>query len=276
MRNDQQTADPAESLEATVATRLRERKRPIRTYGRRAINPRERDQDSKQRDRVTQSCTPDLDRGDSPTQFSTFSTPTNPRSRNHLAMQSRGSILAYFKPLSSSPEKTISDAAFSDRASSPTPSSSPPSPSHTRKRRRLTTRPMLGDLGGHRGCYTLDSALDEQHGDLQINEDTIVVKAEGYDVLGSALSEVPPNTLDRSSATESSPKDEATVIKKSLGKRSARELTQTTLSLSLQKEPGFTICSVCDILYNPLNEKDRKEHNRRHAAFSRNIRRRTQ
>lgn len=269
MRNDQQTADPAQSADATVPTRPRERKRPLRTYGRRVMNPRERDQESEQRDRMTQSCTPDLDRGASPTQFSTFSTPTNPR-------QSRGSILAYFKPLSSSPEKTLSDTAYSDRAASPTPPISPPSSSRTRKRRRLTTRPMLGDLGKHRDCSPLDSASAEQRGDLQIDEDTIVVRTEEDDVLGSALSEVPPNTLDRRGGLESSPKDEGETIKKSLRKRPARELTQTTLSLSLQKEPGFTICSVCDILYNPLNEKDRKEHNRRHAAFSRNIRRRTQ
>lgn len=56
-------------------------------------------------------------------------------------------------------------------------------------------------------------------------------------------------------------------------KRPPKEMTQTTLSLSVQKEPGFTICGVCDLLYNPLNEKDRKEHSKRHAAFSRSKRR---
>jgi hypothetical protein len=52
-------------------------------------------------------------------------------------------------------------------------------------------------------------------------------------------------------------------------KRRREELTQTTLSLSLTEDAGFQICDVCHILYNPLNDKDRKEHSRRHAAFIR-------
>lgn len=48
-----------------------------------------------------------------------------------------------------------------------------------------------------------------------------------------------------------------------------KELVQTTLNVAINPGPGFTICKDCGILYNPLNEMDRKEHKRRHAAHLR-------
>jgi len=42
-----------------------------------------------------------------------------------------------------------------------------------------------------------------------------------------------------------------------------------TLSLAINPGPGFTVCKDCDVLYNPLNEKDRKEHKKQHAAHVR-------
>ncbi|KAK0749970.1 hypothetical protein B0T18DRAFT_428010 [Schizothecium vesticola] len=44
---------------------------------------------------------------------------------------------------------------------------------------------------------------------------------------------------------------------------------QMTLSLAINPGPGFTVCKDCGILYNPLNEKDRKEHKKQHAAHVR-------
>jgi hypothetical protein len=89
-----------------------------------------------------------------------------------------------------------------------------------------------------------------------------------------SLGEIPVNVLRHETGTPSASSTTAAEDcllqdKKRPGKQPARDLTQTTLSLSLQKDPGFTICAVCDLLYNPLNEKDRREHKRRHAAYSR-------
>jgi hypothetical protein len=103
-------------------------------------------------------------------------------------------------------------------------------------------------------------------------EATIIVGIAAHTTPRPALSEVPANTLEHDGPAGSSG-DGGTRTKKRPDKRPARDMTQTTLSLSVHKEPGFTMCGVCDILYNPLNEKDRREHNRRHAAFSRSKRR---
>jgi hypothetical protein len=54
-----------------------------------------------------------------------------------------------------------------------------------------------------------------------------------------------------------------------LGKRQTKERVQMTLSLAINPGPGFTVCKDCGILYNPLNEKDRKEHKKQHAAHVR-------
>lgn len=52
-------------------------------------------------------------------------------------------------------------------------------------------------------------------------------------------------------------------------KKKQKDLVQTTLTLAINPGPGFTICKDCGILYNHLNEHDRKEHKRRHAAHVR-------
>lgn len=58
-----------------------------------------------------------------------------------------------------------------------------------------------------------------------------------------------------------------TMSRKDAPKRKATKATvQTTLALSLKDDPAYTICEDCEMLYNPLNEKDRKDHTRRHAA----------
>jgi len=44
-------------------------------------------------------------------------------------------------------------------------------------------------------------------------------------------------------------------------------VTQTTLSLA--SKGSFTECKVCDILYNPLHEKDVRDHTRYHAKICR-------
>ncbi|KAK3937159.1 hypothetical protein QBC46DRAFT_393410 [Diplogelasinospora grovesii] len=52
-------------------------------------------------------------------------------------------------------------------------------------------------------------------------------------------------------------------------KRQKKEMMQMTLNVSRTTDPGFTLCKDCGILYNHLNQKDRQEHSRRHAAWVR-------
>ena len=57
--------------------------------------------------------------------------------------------------------------------------------------------------------------------------------------------------------------------KGTLRRHQTKAKVQTTLSLAIDPRPGFTICKDCGILYNPLNDKDRKEHKKQHAAHAR-------
>lgn len=47
---------------------------------------------------------------------------------------------------------------------------------------------------------------------------------------------------------------------------SRRDMVQTTLSLAINPKPGFIVCKECGLLYNRLNEEDRKDHVRVHAG----------
>ena len=82
------------------------------------------------------------------------------------------------------------------------------------------------------------------------------------------MNEISLNTFNQkpSGADKQEPSHEVRKKKKRPEKR-PKEMVQTVLSLSVNKEPGFLICKECGILYNPLNGEDRKEHRRRHSAW---------
>lgn len=66
--------------------------------------------------------------------------------------------------------------------------------------------------------------------------------------------------------------DENTMNKgrrRSRKKTSAKAKTTVQTTLSLTRETGFKECKDCNIVYNPLHEKDAKFHARRHAAVLR-------
>jgi hypothetical protein len=197
----------------------------------------------------------------------------------------RGSILAYFKPLPASSDKAPSDTTSSDPAEPPSTPPSPPRPtSRSRKRRRLTTKPEISGLEQHSSAAPGDSIAvggspagetenpEKYH--LSMDDACIVVRTEPHDSLRLPLNEMVVNTVNHQDEALSELAD-GKRGKTRPGKRPPRDMTQTTLSLSIQKESCFTVCAVCDILYNPLNEKDRKEHNRRHAAYARKQKRAT-
>lgn len=190
----------------------------------------------------------------------------------------RGSILAYFKPLPASSDNSSQSDILSDSAEAPsTPPSSPPPRPNPRKRRRLTTRPQLYGAGQYSndavGHGTQNGAAGDatvsQAGSPTIDDSTIIVATEAYDARRSTPGEVAVNGLPQQTRAVGAVADRDQSSKRLREKRQTRDMTQTTLSLSVHKEPGFTICGVCDILYNPLNEKDRREHKRRHAAYIR-------
>jgi hypothetical protein len=85
----------------------------------------------------------------------------------------------------------------------------------------------------------------------------------------SVLQQLKINMLNAGAPTEEQTANEGFQVKHEGKRRAAKATVQTTLNLSMADEPGFIICKDCEILYNPLNEKDRKDHARRHAAVIR-------
>lgn len=85
----------------------------------------------------------------------------------------------------------------------------------------------------------------------------------------SALHELRSNLLNSAIPADRQTAEAGFQVKHAAKRRPRKATVQTTLNLSLADEPGFTICKECEMLYNPLNEKDRKDHTRRHAAAMR-------
>ncbi|KAK4218367.1 hypothetical protein QBC37DRAFT_198947 [Rhypophila decipiens] len=112
-----------------------------------------------------------------------------------------------------------------------------------------------------------DSDSDAQEQDLQ----------DGYPLVRASASHL--NQLDHNPPRDDEDNDQGGGTRLSSGgaggcqknnkKKKPKELVQTTLSLAINPGPGFTVCKDCGILYNHLNENDRKEHKRRHAAHVR-------
>ncbi|KAL2134348.1 hypothetical protein VTI74DRAFT_403 [Chaetomium olivicolor] len=282
MRPESPVTHRSDSLSAAARTPPQGRKRPLRTYSRRSIQSKQQQEGLPARDEGRAVATPDpaCPQPMSPTQQ--LPSPNLVETKK----PSRGSILAYFQPLPPSSDTAPPEAASSDPAEpASTPRSSPPPLMKPRKRRRLTTRPQFSGPDEEPTKSVGDGARNETRTgndstaevatlspcNSMIDNTTIVVRMDAPDAARPALSEVAFNPLQ--GGPSGALADRSMKNKQLLEKRTAKDLMQTTLSLSVQKEPGFTICSVCDILYNPLNEKDRREHSRRHAAFSRSRKR---
>lgn len=253
-----------------LATGLsQKRRRPLRTYGRRSTQARESALGSSGEEDSYRCLNSDLGRAESVSELTRL-----PRQESWKSPKRR-SILAYFKPLPSN-----SDTAGSDLLSSslvqpaPTPLLSPPPSSKPRKRRRLTTRPQFGEeesflkdgteVDGTRNDFAMDGDCPQSH-----NPPPIDTKNAIQDTVRSTLGGIAAGSLNRGNRSAGDRAEQGHGVRKPPRKRSARDMMQTTLSLSVHKDPGFTVCTVCDILYNPFNEKDRREHRRRHAAYSR-------
>ncbi|KAL2268300.1 hypothetical protein VTJ83DRAFT_3146 [Remersonia thermophila] len=256
----------------SVASQSQERKRNVRTYGKRSASSKTPRHDTSEVGDQS-PATPESHQDTPPSHLSTAT-------QEQDLKPNRGSILAYFKPCPPSYGRT--PAGSSDSMDTPsTPPESPTRSPRPKKRRRLTTKP-----GTLEPTPLIDANIDSSNAltlGIELTganlQEEVCPSRDGGCIVGQptghaaqptvpALREVPVNTLD--------PTDQITARgPKRRSKTSAKDMTQTTLNLSIHKDTCFTICAVCDILYNPLNEKDRKEHNRRHAAAVRNKRKET-
>ncbi|KAK3313267.1 hypothetical protein B0H66DRAFT_569897 [Apodospora peruviana] len=256
------------------------RKRPLRTYGRRAAASKDYELPTSKRRRKytngTDSCHPEPS---SP--LPQLPTPELPK---------RTSILSYFKPATATSSGTASPAERPDASEMLQPPPSPPLVSAPRKRRRLTTRPDFAkkDIDSIAKIPQENDAKEKEDG-TRVNkkhgQDTSPKGAHGAPFIAvstldliqgddnrSVIRETVTSSLNQAgpAVPHSSSSDSTAGEKRSpTANRPKKDMVQTTLSLAINPGPGFTICKECGILYNPLNEGDRKEHKRRHAAHIR-------
>jgi hypothetical protein len=211
-----------------------------------------------------------------------------------------GTILSFFKPVSasfSSSSAIISDASLSktssdcitveleeENAAETPPSSSPPQVSKARKRRRLTTRPEVGRFSvgmgeSHDDNHELEeeAARDQEYEQNDEDSTSSTVCSPTRSTSNVKGNNEPSPIRAIFNAAGSMMTSRKTLIEGGLDgqkrrqrrKQDKKELVQTTLSLSINRDSGYVVCKDCGLLYNPVHEKDRKEHAREHAAHQR-------
>ncbi|KAB5536194.1 hypothetical protein GE09DRAFT_343116 [Coniochaeta sp. 2T2.1] len=259
------------------------RKRPLlRTYGRRAQPLPDSDSEPPRKKRVVahnkllekKSTEEKAQKENSPP--SSPQLPKLPVPSPAPVAVKKGSILAFFKPVqvatssSAQPSQISSDATHDAVVPSSPPSSPPVMPRPVRKRRRLTTRINL------RSDRKEDDAVGEQEseGNEQEEPNVQATTEEGDEkkslakrAHSSVLQELHSCLLNSAGATDGRTLPDGLEKKNESKRRVQKAAVQTTLNIS--DKPGFTICKDCDMLYNPLNEKDKKDHARQHAAAMR-------
>ncbi|KAK1753045.1 hypothetical protein QBC47DRAFT_387602 [Echria macrotheca] len=239
------------------------RKRPlIRTYGKRAA-PRAEPEEPPVKKRRTESTE---DAASSPTLAS-----SPPKISNPEPLPKKGSILSFFKPVSSTSKNAtrLSECALSTLTPPP---SSPITPSG-RKRggpaTKLNSERQARALKSEKQPLPRSGPEEQQEEDVDAESDDDETarhaRTNGQDDRG-VLRELSP---DRLNGIPKPPDHGDKRGKKRLKRQSTKDMKQTTLSLAIDPKPGFTICRECDVLYNPLNESDRQEHKKRHAAYLR-------
>ncbi|KAK1783263.1 hypothetical protein QBC45DRAFT_400120 [Copromyces sp. CBS 386.78] len=245
----------AETLGTNHSTQ--QRKKPIRTYGRRSVAAAAAKEDSKPstpRQQLSPEDTPapELPPPSSPTAVPTCVECPKPTKS--------GSILSYFKAKPKTPappSKATTPAPSATEELISTPPSRPPSSTGQRKRRRLTTRPTLD--GEHDG-ENQDTKRRNQ------NADETPEAGDGTPIgTPSASSQTEPDSTGATSSKQSVSKK-----KRAAKTPPTKEMVQTTLSLAIgEPKPQFIVCKECSMLYNHLNDKDRRDHKRVHAAYIR-------
>jgi hypothetical protein len=255
-----------------IRPRQAPRKRPLRTYGRRAQPLPDRDTEPPRKKRAFE------DNGSDDTPIKESCLPSSPQLPKLTAQLpapvsvKRGSILAFFKPItpstsSSTPKSQISSDATREEVVASSPPSSPPLLSRPVKRRLATRINSVGKLREEAG-----QKATEPHGRETAKQGVVAEKDDAEESStamsrpSSVLQELKPSLLNSSIIQSEAPAESGFKVKHEAKRRARKPTVQTTLNLSLADEPGFTICKECDMLYNPLNEKDRRDHKKQHAA----------
>jgi hypothetical protein len=150
------------------------------------------------------------------------------------------------------------------------PSSPPVLPWPAKKRRRLTTRiNALGGLNEGEGQDEKNTTEPKTKAEGVVTEEKDAQKTNLIDLgYSSVLHELKSSLLNSGIPPNGHTAESGFKVKHEAKRRARKPTIQTTLNLS-GDEPGFTICKECEMLYNPLNEKDRKDHAKQHAIAMR-------
>ncbi|KAI0602510.1 hypothetical protein F4775DRAFT_245914 [Biscogniauxia sp. FL1348] len=231
-------------------------KRPLRTYSKRTASTDSTEPVAKRQctneAHVTHQISKAPDKSNVDTAASEPTLPAVPPS----APPRKGTITAYFRkidpPTSSS---TLPSEASSDNAEpTTTPPSSPPTlQSRKKKARRLTTRAV--------SCDNLER--EDEDGNTKESKEE---QQQGIATKDGRSSREDKDVLTSLSAPTLNRMETITRKRSEAGKRGKTTTVQTTLSLSLT-DTGFVECKDCNMLYNPIHEKDAKDHARVHAAL---------
>ncbi|RMJ18836.1 hypothetical protein CDV36_001492 [Fusarium kuroshium] len=236
---------------------LRMRPKPLRTYGKRSTtrenSPREPSPKKRRISAEETSLKKQNLKGDdseSPSLPKIVSTgskdstePTASDGKSAKDVVKKGSILNFFKPVSSS-SSTVAPSPKSDEPQpGSTPPSSPPQPPRIEPRRK----PRILRFGGS-SLPIINN--EETESDAQDDEEVGGNREDGKGSVRSPLKE--QHTTNTTTTKQKKPKPQT---------------VQTTLNISSQAP--FSECKVCNIVWNPLYPDDVKYHTKQHAAVLR-------
>ncbi|WAO89079.1 Zf-C2H2-3 domain-containing protein [Fusarium falciforme] len=242
---------------SSASSALRMRAKPLRTYGKRSTtrenSPRE---PSPKKRRISTEETSLKKRNfksvdtESPSLPEITATggkdstePTASDRNSPKDVVKKGSILNFFKPVSSS-SSTVAPSPKSDEPQpESTPPSSPPQPPRIEPRRK----PRILRFGGS-SLPTISN--EETESDVQDDDENVENREDGKGPARSPLKE--QHTTNTTTTKPKKPK---------------QQTVQTTLNISSQAP--FSECKVCNTVWNPLYPDDVKYHTKQHAAVLR-------
>lgn len=252
------------------------RRRPLRTYSKRAPSTESAEPASKRRCIDDPAKPPAQDPGKriSPSDArhsAATSIPELPPPPPSLPPTKKGTITAYFgrtapqPPVVAPSSASLTEPSSESNGPTITPPSSPPATTTRKRARRLKTRIIT-----HRTEERAASDEDQDNEDGEQNEDGQARMGKTRDgekspARPAALSEIPPNALNQ---TKGISKEDGQYPSESRRREKKTPSAQTTLSLSM-RETQFTECGECGMLYNHLHKTDVKYHARHHAALRR-------
>ncbi|KAI0400742.1 hypothetical protein F4802DRAFT_474372 [Xylaria palmicola] len=246
------------------------RRRPIRTYSKRAQSTESTEPAPKRQCIINSSSSPvrDQDKRVISSESKDITTTSISQSLPSLPPTKKGTITAYFQripqPSAIASSEISSDAPPESDGPTTTPPSSPPiSVPRKRRVRRLTTRVVSQPIDEK------EDIDEEQESPRDRERRGSVGQVEPLENASPVLSETSSSTLNQDkiiSGVQLDDDDDAPREERRRGKKQAQ--VQTTLSLSMS-ETQYTECKECGMLYNHLHKTDVNHHARRHAALRR-------